>query len=658
MHALFSSLIFLVVTGILFFVPGFFLLRAVFGTQKTLSSLETFVLSFGLSIGLINFLMLILGKAGVLFTPLSLIIGIIASLLSVTLFASLVRFVSKKFFPSKKEGLPTEKNTFSKKQLWLFYLLLVLTFAIKVIYLSHAVLPTSTDLGHHMYWAKLITETGTLPFYAEQEIITNDAGNYELSDPKPIADFIIGEHLPFSAISIIGKSDYFSAFPVVFLFLVNILSLFALIIFTMRLASELRIPTLSQSLFSPQNLALSALFLFGPLYSLASPQAKFVSGGVVGNTFGNFFIPLILFSYYRAFTEKRPAYLALGFFFTFALAYIHHLSTLVLLFVLIASALLYILFNASTVADTFIAWWRLLFAPAPILVILFACTFFFGIALPTYIETHAVDTAIGTPTKTTRTGLSYLQITFSSGEARVALGMAGIALLLSLAKRKSYAGAFLLGWSLILLTMSLKPGWLFLDIPSNRIGTYLSFPLGVISAVALIWIFASFKKEEGSPKLFPPVLILAFFFTAFVFASGSGSFDNGQTLLPKSKGLATLQTFHAAQYLAEHNRPTDIILKDHNYITGDAWMKLFFLRDYFYPLSRGFFKRYEDNPNREQCTLLMISTPNTPKGEKCFAETGTNIVVVNPSFDGTQFEKGNKWMRIYTGDTIHIYERK
>ncbi|MEK7182021.1 MAG: hypothetical protein AAB708_02755, partial [Patescibacteria group bacterium] len=392
MHALFSSLIFLVVTGILFFVPGFFLLRAVFGTQKTLSSLETFVLSFGLSIGLINFLMLILGKAGVLFTPLSLIIGIIASLLSVTLFASLVRFVSKKFFPSKKEGLPTEKNTFSKKQLWLFYLLLVLTFAIKVIYLSHAVLPTSTDLGHHMYWAKLITETGTLPFYAEQEIITNDAGNYELSDPKPIADFIIGEHLPFSAISIIGKSDYFSAFPVVFLFLVNILSLFALIIFTMRLASELRIPTLSQSLFSPQNLALAALFLFGPLYSLASPQAKFVSGGVVGNTFGNFFIPLILFSYYRAFTEKRPAYLALGFFFTFALAYIHHLSTLVLLFVLIASALLYILFNASTVADTFIAWWRLLFAPAPILVILFACTFFFGIALPTYIETHAVDT--------------------------------------------------------------------------------------------------------------------------------------------------------------------------------------------------------------------------------------------------------------------------
>jgi hypothetical protein len=45
--------------------------------------------------------------------------------------------------------------------------------------------------------------------------------------------------------------------------------------------------------------------------------------------------------------------------------------------------------------------------------------------MPTYIETQAVGTALGTPTKTTRTGLSFYQITFSSGEARVATMVPG-----------------------------------------------------------------------------------------------------------------------------------------------------------------------------------------------------------------------------------------
>lgn len=86
-------------------------------------------------------------------------------------------------------------------------------------------------------------------------------------------------------------------------------------------------------------------------------------------------------------------------------------------------------------------------------------------------------------------------------------------------------------------------------------------------------------------------------------------------------------------------------------------MKLFFLRGYTYPLSRGFFKRYEDNPNREQCTLLMISVPNTARGEKCYTETGTNYVVVNPKFDITPFEKSARFNRIYASESIHIYQR-
>ncbi|MFZ2300157.1 MAG: hypothetical protein WAW00_03420, partial [Candidatus Moraniibacteriota bacterium] len=219
------------------------------------------------------------------------------------------------------------------------------------------------------------------------------------------------------------------------------------------------------------------------------------------------------------------------------------------------------------------------------------------------------------------------------------------------------ATAFLFGWSIVLLIMTLEPGWLFIDIPSNRIGAYLSFPLGMLAAFATIAFFSSIRTRSSGSHL-PHLLFLCSTFVLFVFSIGSGSFDNSQTLLPKNKAFDVLQTFTASRYLAEHSSYSDIILKDHNYIVADSWMKLFFLRDYAYPLSRGFFKRYEDNPNREQCTLLMISVPNTPRGEKCYNDLGVDLIVVNPRFDATQFEKSEKFSRIYVSDNIHIYERK
>jgi len=547
--------------------------------------------------------------------------------------------------------------SFSKYQAWLFLLLIVLTFLIKTVYLSHAVLPTATDLGHHMYWSKVISETGTLPFYGKQEIETTESGDYVLSDdPKPIADFIIGEHLPFAALNIFSKVDYFTAFPVVFLFLINILSVLALVSLAHRLASGLKDVFTKNSIFSGENVALATLLLFGPLYTLASPQAKFVSGGVVGNTFGNLFIPLIILAYYRAFKEKSPAFLGLGFFLTFTLAYTHHLSTLILIFALVFSALLYLVFNWNEVGDSIRSWTKIVIHPVSLMMIFLMVAFFFLVAMPTYIETNAVGTAIGTPTKSTRTGLSFLQVTFSSGEARVALGLTGGALLLFLRSRLTYAGAFLLGWSIILLIMTFAPDTLFIDIPSNRIGAYLSFPLGILAAFSLVALFAFLKNSQRSFYL-PGLLILLIGFSLLIFSFGSGSYDNNQTLLPESKALSALETFNASSYLAEHNGADDVILKDHNYISADSWMKLFFLRDYSYPLSRGFFKRYEDNPDREQCTLLMISVPNTPRGEKCYAETGTNLVVVNPRFDATQFEKSDKFSRIYASQDIHIFKR-
>lgn len=651
----YNTLIFLLSLGALFFLPGFLLLRVLLKRHPALTALETWVFSFAFGVGALNFLMILMGKAGTVFSRSSLAIGI-----SLTALLSLLLFFFRSRFSSKKEETPepaTKANswTFSKRQTWLFILLLTLTVLTKTVYLSHAILPTSTDLGHHMYWSKLIAESGELPFYAKEDIVTEN-GVYRISEPEPIADFIIGEHLPFAAINIISGIDFLSAFPILLLLFVNLMALLALVTLARTLADSIKSPFLSESVFTPQNIALATLFLFGPLYALASPQAKFVSGGVVGNTFGNLFIPLIVLAYLRAFKEKRSDFLALGFFLTFSLAYIHHLSTLITLFVLVASGLLYLVLHWNTLGTTLRHWLQLFLKPKPIFVTVAACLFFFAVALPTYIETNAVGTAIGTPTKNTRTGLSFYQITFSSGETRVALGLAGLFLIGLLRTRTRYGSVFLLGWGLVLLIMTTHPEWLFIDIPSSRIGAYLSFPLGLLAAFSLVGCAALLFQERK--RFFVPSLLLLFSsFSAFFFASGSGSFDNGQTLLPESKALPALETFGAARYLAVHTTENDRVLKDHNYITADAWMKLFFLRDYSYPLSRGFFKRYEDNPDREQCTLLMISVPNTDRGEKCYNETGTNLVVVNPNFDITPFEKSASFSRIYSSENIHIYER-
>lgn len=654
MEALKETVLFSIAVGIFLFAPGWVILSLFFNKRNQLLPFETLIFSFGISVGLIDFLMILLGKMHILLSPTALITSIIATLI-LFLFVSKIPVLLGGDTAFKYENI--QKYVFSHKQKMLFIVLVALTICIKSIFLAYAVLPTATDLGHHMYWSKFIAVTGTLPLYGKQEIITGSNGAYTLSTPEPIADFIIGEHLPFAALSIVTKLDFFSAFPVNLLLLVNLLSLLALAALALRLTADIYHPLFSKKIFTPQNVGLAALFFFGPLYSLASPQAKFISGGVVGNTFGNFFIPLIILAYYRAFKEKGSGFLALGFFLTFTLAYTHHLSTLVLLFILITSAGIALLFHCETLGTTLRGWLKLMLTPAPIIVLFFACTFFFLIAMPTYIETNAVGTALGTPTKTTRTGLSFLQVTFSSGEARVALGLAGIALLLAFATRTRYGGAFLLGWSIILLLMTLEPQWLLIDIPSNRIGSYLSFPLGMLSAIAAVAFFATFRSGIATFRI-PYFLFLIASSSLFVFSAGSGSFDNSQALLPKSKAFDTVQTFAASQYLAEKTTSGDIILKDHNYIVADSWMKLFFLRDYTYPLSRGFFKRYEDNPSREQCTLLSISVPNTPSGEKCYTDLGIDYVAVNPHFDAVQFEKSGKFSRVYTSDSIHIYKRK
>lgn len=533
----------------------------------------------------------------------------------------------------------------------LLLLMLVITIGIKAYYLVPAGLPTATDMGHHMYWAKYIADKQELPVYQKIEVTTDTTtGATTVTPPGHIADFIIGEHIPFGVISILSGLSLISSFPVLVLLLINLLSLLGMLALTLRLG---------QSLWSEQERSLFVLgtFLFlGPLFALASPQAKFVSGGVVGNLLGNFFIPLILLAFYLGLREKRGGFIALGTLLMGTLAYTHHLSTLVLGFILIGIALMALLTVWRDFLPTVKTWLLTCFKPSVGIVVLGIALFLLFIAVPSYLDREAIDSAIGSPVKTTRTGLSYFQVTNSLGIGKSALAIAGLVLLVITWKRfekqDPLAWGLLFGWAVMLSLMAMKPHWLFLDIPSNRVGSYLIYPAGLLAGYA----FMVMANALATAKKKTLATLLGSLLLGVIVANGV--FENGAALSTVNKAREAQEVFTASKYLSEKTSETEMILKDHNYLAADAWMKLFFVRDYGYPLSRGLFSRYEETGSRrERCTLVMIASPNSTEAKECFDGTGTNYIVVNPTFDAVQFEKSGGFAKVYASDHVVVFKR-
>lgn len=645
MYFFFQQFLFLATVVFVLFVPGSVFLYSFFRTRFSL--LEMFVFSLPLSIALVTFLLIFLGTFGIPLTAPSIIISISLG--------ALFCLILGKYAATKHSSLQESTSSmlsFSKRQGKLILLILLLTVCIKTVYLEKTILPTSTDLGHHMYWVADIVATQQLPIYVERNIIENN-GTYTLDAPEPIDDFIIGEHLLFAAIAIIAKLSVLSSFPSLILLLINTFSLLAVFVWVVRAFPK------------HKAIALVTLFFLGPLYTISSPQAKFVSGGVVGNTIGNLFIPFILYSYWRALKERDSKLLALAFFLTFALAYIHHLSTLIFLYIFACTIILFIAMRFLFLSKYLFEWWHLLKKPVVWLTLISAVIFFTCILAPSYADPRSIHTALGTPTKVTREGLSFLQLSFSTGEGRLGLGIAGLFLFLVFSsfhktsqkntsfpsiQKKYYTKAFFGAWGLVLLLMSLKPNWLFLNIPSNRIGSYAVFPFSFLAAFAFVHIFSSYSKSTFAKSSF--IVMITFFITG-------GLYDNAQSLAENTHAQTVVQTYAVSRYLANHTNADDLILKDHNYIAADSWMKLFFLRGYTYPLSRGLLRRYDDPATpREQCTLWMIAIPNTPNGQKCFNETEVDTIVVNPHFDSAQFHKSAQFSAIYRSDDIVVYKRK
>lgn len=640
---LFGAILFLIL------LPGAFLVfRLLERTHIRFSPLEFLLISCMAGIALLDFGMLLLARSHIPFsrTTLTLFVALVLGMLFLLDWRRCSRIPQSL---RRQLSAMLQPIGFSRSELLLASGLILLTLFIKSIFLWNTILPTATDLGHHMYWSKVIATTGTLPSYSKMDIVTEN-GASRIVPPLPIDDFIIGEHLPFAAIALVTSLNFLSAFPALVLLLVNLCSLLALSMLSFRLFEEYFHDTASA-----RRGFLLTLFLAGPLWTLASPEAKYVSGGVVGNLFGNFLIPLTLLLIFRALKEKNSQLLALAFLSGGLLAYTHHLSTFVFLFIVLFIIVFFAFVNYRSLLPTAISWGKLLFSPAPLAILALLIFCVAVIYTPTYLDKEAIDTAVGAPSKATREGLSSIQLSQSVGAIRLGLGLAGLILLLVSKKRAMLSASLLIGWSIALSAMSLAPNMLFIDIPSNRVATYAASPFVLLAVFILLRISSKVTRDQPGSGLLKVSGVIAILLTLTL---SSGSFDNAGSLSESTHQEAT-ETFATASWLSDRNEPNDIVLKDHNYLAADAWMKLFFMRDYSYPLSRGLFGRYEDDGSRhERCSLLMISAPNTPAAQDCFSGTKTNLLVVNPQFDSAQFKKSPGTSLIYLSDSVAVYERK
>jgi hypothetical protein len=634
-----SQFMFYIAVALVLFIPGYFLILAT-RLYKEFSWLELFVIIFGSSVVVVDFLVILLGKTPLRITSASVWGAII--LFSAACYA--IYFLrNKKYGPVPAQ----EKNSdeLPHKSAFLVILLIFLTIFIKTIYFKDTIFPTTTDLGHHMYWSKTIAVTGNLPQYEKADI----GSQLTIEKPEPIADFIIGEHLIFAAIALISGNEFISAFPALVLFLIQIMSVLAIFI-------------LARSVFKKAGkygdaIAIIALFLIGPLFALASPQAKFVSGGVIGNTLGNLFIPLSILFYIKAFAEKKSQMLAWALFISLGLAYTHHLSMFVFIFVAFFTVVAFAALNFRTIIPEAKEWLRLFISPAVIAVLVFGIIFVFFIYMPTYLNSSAINTAVGAPSKASRAGLTLTQLKTTTGEARFVFAIAGFILLFFARKIGKYRQAFMLGWLGGLILMSLRPDWLFVDIPSSRIASYIVFPVAIVAASMLVHVFLFFKdrRSQSGKNYLSPIFALVIFFAFMAFIATGGFYDDAQALNTSSSTNKAIQTYAASEYLAAHSTAQDMVLKDHNYLSGDTWIKLFFMRGYNYPLSRGYFKRYEDSATREQCTNLMISTPSSQEAQQCFAGTQTDFIMLNPKIDSAQFNRLRNFWQIYSSDEVGIF---
>ncbi len=639
-----SQISFYLTIILVLFMPGYFMLLAFFGKEK-LSALERFVISLGTSIIITDFLMLILSRTGILFTRISLVLTLL--FFSACCFA----IYKKRFKKSPKTIESRSLLDFSSKQLHFVLLVLFLSVFIRDAYLQNALPSSGTDFGHHMYWSKLFAQNGKIQDYAQSDIVEKNEV-FQIDAPHPISDFIIGEHLIFSAINLISGLDFISAFPVSILLLINIFSLLALFILSLRLFEN-----------HPQNknIAIFALFLCGALFAIDPPQAKFVGGGVVGNIIGNLLLPVTFYFYIRYLQEKSVAFLFFALFFSMGLFYTHHLTAFIFLLAFAIFVLLSLVLNFKETKGFILSEKKILTSPLLLSFCFFVVIFVFGIYMPSYLRNSAVNTVVGTIKKVEHTGLSLLQFRDITGEARIALGLSGLFLLFLYYKKNAfkYSALLVASWITIISLISLAPNLIKIDIPSGRVANYGAYPFALLGAFAFASIFWQKKSNESGLSPMGRKLILGAYIMISVFIFLDGYAGNVEFLRTSSSAQKTRETFGASQYLSLKLNNDDLLISDHLYLAADSWIKLFFMRGYNFPIYRANLDRYENGIDKNEfCSRDMISNPAGELGLKCYSDLKASFVMVDKEMDSAQFQKLSNFWQIYSNDKINAYYRE
>ena len=631
--------------ALLFFLPGYSVLIALMRNKNPLGILGTLLISMVLSLGIVNFALIFIDKIGLELLP--------ANIIFTVLFISAVAFLFYAILPEKKIKKNSDKNN------WLLFLLVVLfSVFLRITFLLPKAIPHTTDLGHHMYWVNYIIQFHKLPIYG-------------------IPDVIIGEHLFFGSVSILSEIGIFTALPMALLFAINILSLLAMFLLTKEIADLI---------FKKESgffIGIISLISIGIFYSIASPQATYINGGVIGNIMGNLFIPIIFYLFIKAFHEKTPTLAALGIFLIGNLAYTHHLSSFIFIYslvgflILLFAGFLILRFFFRQTDFSLFPFFKIFINLKTVLAIALVLIWVLFLRLPSYLNSSAIDTAVGSPSKSTRVGLSINNLINSTGPWRVFYSLIGIIFLLVLFYQftknkidfqKKYqtqkprplemlvATSLSISWFATIFLMSYRPDLLKIDIISGRIANYLTYPSALLAAFGVYAVLQPFATKKNN------FVYLLIFSVVFIPGVISGLFDVSENY-SESKELIetedTVQTFRASSYLNEETSwESDRILKDHIYLTGDTWIKNFLMRDYEEPLSRTYSRKYDDSVNsRETCTRDMIGLPDEEVSRKCFQETGVNFIVLKNGFDTIQFEKSTNFSKIFTTGKTVIFKR-
>lgn len=624
------------------FLPGYAFLIALTKNKNPLGTLGTLLVSIVLSLGLVNFGLIFIDKIGLKLTPFS-IISFILSLSGIALF----------FYYCSKPIKKLSSKNFSKNNWLLFLLISFLAIFIRLIYLAPKIVPHTTDLGHHMYWVNYIIKFKELPIYN-------------------IPDVIIGEHIIFGAISIISGVGTISALPGIILFLINFFSLLAIFLLTQEIA---------RCFFkkkSSYQIALFSLIAIGVFYTIKSPQTSYVNGGVVGNLMGGLYIPMIFYLFVKALRKKSTLYASLGVFTIGTLTYTHHLSSFIFIYSLLGFLLLTSLLIISIkiirpkINFEIQSFLKIFFNLKTVLTGILVLVWFFFLRLPSYLNLSAIDTAVGSPSKSTRVGLTLNNLMDSTGSWRFFYALVGILFLTFIVWivinknkkieknyqiKKTNSTEILIGFSLIsswfltILLMSYRPDLLKIDIISGRIANYLVYPSAILAGFG---VYAVLKPALNKNRFLSLIIFSFIFFPGFM----SGLTDLSESYLEKKEKFdKTVETFRASEYLAEVVPEENRILKDHIYLTGDTWVKNFLMRGYEEPLSRSYLKRYDPINNRETCTRDMIAIPESEIGQKCFEETEVKFLILRNGYDTQKFEKSENFSKIFHTREVVIFEK-